>query len=129
MSIETSLVASLKSLVGNRISPLIFRESPAVPTWPAIRYTIVSDVPIEDICGDGEEGTAGDPDETNELHIQLDVVALTFQGARSLRRSVRAAMQSFDPPAILENSSSTYDEETKTYREIMEYRFDGSSSS
>lgn len=129
MSIETSLVASLKSLVGNRISPLIFRESPAVPVWPAIRYTIISEVPFEDLCGDGDDSTSGDPDETNELHVQLDIVAEKYQTARALRASVRSVMMDFDPPAILEGSSSQYDEETKTYREIMEYRFDGSSSS
>lgn len=120
MSLETDLYSALKSLVGNRVSPVIFPQPPAVPTWPAIRYTVISNVPVTDICGDGD-------DETSEPRVQLDVVASTFTGARSLRLQVMAVMRTFSPPAILENSSNEYDAETKTYREIMEYIFYGSS--
>lgn len=122
MSLEQDLFAALRTLVGNRVAPVTFPQPPAVPTWPAIRYTIVSNVPVVDICGDGD-------DETAEPRVQLDLVASEFKQVRALRLQVMAAMRLFVPPAILENTSSQYDDETKTFREIMDYIFYGSSSS
>ena len=121
MSLETDLFSTLKGLVGNRVSPTIFPQPPAVPTWPAICYTFISNVPVTDICGDGD-------DETSQPRVQLDVVASTFAGARALRLQVMASMRLFSPPAILELSLSDFDAETKTYREVMDYSFHGSSS-
>lgn len=121
MSLETALFTALKSLVGNRVSPVTFPQPPAVPTWPAIRYTFISTVPIEDLCGDGD-------DETAEALVQLDLVASTFSAARALRLQVMAAMRTFDPPAILQNSSGEFDADTKTYREQLDYLFHPSSS-
>lgn len=119
MSYESDLTTLLKPLVGNRVSPVVFPQAPAVPTWPAIRYTFISTVPVTDQCGDGDDDTA-------EVRVQLDVVAATFYQVRALRLLVMAAMRTFTPPAILENTTSTYDAETKTHREIMEYTFHGS---
>lgn len=118
MTLEDNIFATLKSLVGNRVAPVAFPQPPAVPTWPAIRYTIIT-TPIQDICGDGD-------DDTSEHRVQLDVVAQTYDGARLLRLQVMAAMQGFAPPARLENSLSTRDSDTKTYREILEYSIHGS---
>jgi hypothetical protein len=120
MSLEDDLFNALRSLVGNRVAPVIFPQPPAVPTWPAIRYDI-STTPIADLCGDGE-------DETSEHRVQLDVVAATFPQARSLRLQVMAVMAVFDPPAIIQFGFSDYDEGTKTYREVMQYLIHGSSS-
>jgi hypothetical protein len=121
MTLEASLFTALKSLVGNRMSPNTFPQPPAVPTWPAIRYTIVDSVPVIDICGDGDDATA-------QTRVQLDVVAESYAAARALRLQVMSAMAAFTPPAILELSMSLYDAETKTHREILDYMFHGSSS-
>jgi len=120
MTLEASLFAALKSLVGNRMSPNAFPQPPAVPTWPAIRYTIIDAVPVVDICGDGDDATA-------EVRVQLDLVAEKYVDVRALRLQVLSAMASFTPPAILELSSGVYDAETKTHREILQYVFHGSS--
>jgi hypothetical protein len=121
MSLEADLFAALKSLVGNRCVPNTFPQPPAVPTWPAIRYTMVSRVPVVDICGDGDDATA-------EPRVQLDIVAETYPAAEALRVQVRAAMRSFSPPAICENAGmALFDADTKTHRFIMEYVFQGSS--
>lgn len=120
MSLENDIFSALKSLVGNRVAPVEFPQPPAVPTWPAIRYTIIT-TPIQDICGDGD-------DSTSEQRVQLDVVAATFDGARTLRLQVIAAMQGFVPPARMESSISTKDQATKTYREILEYSIHGSTA-
>jgi len=121
MSIENDLFTALKTLVGNRVAPNEFPQPPIVPVWPAIRYTFVDNIPEHDICGDGDDTTA-------TPRIQLDVVATTYAAARALRLQVMAAMRSFTPPAMLENSSGFYDEETKTQREVLQYTIHGSSS-
>lgn len=121
MSLENDLFATLKSLVGNRMTPNKFPQPPAVPTWPAIRYTFISNVPFVDICGDGD-------DTTSEPRIQLDLVATTYPSVRSLRLQVMSAMSSFTPPATLQNSSGEYDSETDTHREMLDYIFYGSSA-
>lgn len=118
MLLEDNLFSALKTLVGNRVAPEVFPQPPAVPTWPAIRYSIDL-TPIADICGDGD-------DSTSDARVQLDVVAKDFAAARALRLQVLAAMGAFDPPAILQFSSGEYDEETKTYREILQYMIHGS---
>jgi hypothetical protein len=120
MPIEDSLFSALKSLVGNRVAPVVFPQPPARPTWPAIRYTIDT-TPVVDICGDGDDSTA-------DVRVQLDVVATEHAAVRSLRLQVLAAMDAFTPPAILQFSTGEYDPETKTYREILQYLVHGSSS-
>lgn len=119
MSLEADLFSALKSLVGNRMSPNTFPQPPNVPVWPAIRYSVVDSVPVVDLCGDGDDFTA-------QSRVQLDCVADTYAGARSLRLSVMGVMRTFSPPAILELSSGLYDDETQTHREILQYSFHGS---
>lgn len=125
MSFENDLFEALAPLVMISASPLKGRVYPnTFPqeyTLPAIRFQFVSVVPVVDICGDGD-------DETAEAHVQLDVVASTFDAMRTLRLAVMEAMRTFDPPAILENSSTDYDAETKTHRAALEYSIEGSST-
>lgn len=119
MSIDTALFDALKNLVGNRVAPNVFPQPPTKPTWPAIRYTI-SSTPVQDICGD-------DDDDTAQISAQLDVVAETYDAARTLRLSVMSAMRTFSPPATLDNDITVFDEETKTHRIILTYTIHGSS--
>jgi hypothetical protein len=120
MILEERLFSALKSLVGNRVAPIIFPQPPAVPTWPAIRYSIDT-TPVIDICGDGDDSTA-------DTRVQLDVVAKEFAQARSLRLQVLSAMRTFAPPATLQFSTGEFDAETRTFREILQYSIHGSSS-
>lgn len=119
MSLEDSLFTALKTLVGNRVAPIVFPQPPAVPTWPAIRYSIDT-APVIDLCGDGDDLTAA-------TRVQLDVVAKEYDQARTLRLQVMSNMEAFIPPATLEFSSSEFDEETRTFREILQYSIHGSS--
>jgi hypothetical protein len=114
MTTEASLFTALKGLVGNRCYPNAFPLTPPSPTWPAIRYVFVGEVPAVALCGD-----SGDDD--NDRRVQLDLVATTYAGVRTLRASVIAAMQAFNPPAVLQNSFGQFDAETKTHRETLEY--------
>jgi hypothetical protein len=122
MSLENDLFSALKSFVGNRMRPNAFPQPPVIPTWPAIRYTVIDSIPVVDVCGDGD-------DETATPRVQLDIVAITYEQARSVRLQVMNAMRSFDPPAILETSSSGgFDPVTNTHSERLDYTFHGSSS-
>lgn len=115
MSLEDDLFTALRSLVGNRVGPVIFPQPPAIPEWPAIQYTIVDSVPSIDACGDGGDATA-------TPRVQLDVRARTDQAARALRLSVMTAMASFSPPAVLQLSlDGGYEDKTKTHRQILDY--------
>jgi hypothetical protein len=114
VTIEASLYTTLAPLVSNRVYPVTFPLTGAVPVWPAIRYSIISVTPSVTICGDGG-------DETADTRIQLDIVAQTFSAVRALRLQVMTAMLTFAPPAVFENSFSSYDAETKTFREQVDY--------
>ena len=114
MSVETDLFTALSDLVDDRCYPITFPQTGGVPVWPAIRYTIVSVVPAIALCGDSGDDAA-------DFRVQLDVVASSYTAMRALRLDVLAAMQTFVPPAIFENSSDQYDSETKTYRSQVDY--------
>lgn len=118
MSVEEDVFSALASLVSNRVYPNVF---PQTVTIPAIRYQIIDQVPVSDLCGDGDEAT-------DTPRVQIDAVEHTFSAARELGRSIRAAMQSVDPPAMLEDQRTAYDADAKVHRVSMDYTFHGSST-
>lgn len=123
MSYEADLKAILGPLVGGRCYPEVFPQPPTQPVWPAIRYTFIDNVPVQDICGDGDDSTA-------TPRIQLDVVSAYSRGYaenRALRLQVMQAMKGFPVPARVELSNSgPFDVETQTYRSILDYSLHGS---
>lgn len=125
MSLEDDIFEKLAPLVMISASPLKGRVYPnTLPqqfTYPAIRFQTVSQVPFVDLCGDGDE-------ETDETHIQIDVVDNEYDPMMALVRSVRAAMATFDPPAILDFFNTDFDAETRSHRGLLEYSFHGSTS-
>jgi hypothetical protein len=115
MAIEQTLYTTLGPLVSNRVTPDTFPATNGTPPpWPAIRYSFISHTPHVDQCGDGGDDTA-------DQRIQLDVVHTTFKALRTLRLQVMAAMETFVPPAVIDNSLHGYDETTKTYRATLDY--------
>lgn len=120
--VEGVVFTALRSLVGDRCYPNTFEQPPDghLPTWPAIRYTVISSDNVPDICGT-------DDADTDDTVVQLDIVAKTYGAAVSLRDSVYAAMQGLDPPAVRQSSFHTYDEDTKTQRIVLTYLFAASS--
>lgn len=122
MSTEADLFSKLGPLVANRVYPETFiQPNGNLPVWPAIRYDLISEVPMKMLCGDSG-------DDAPDTRVQIDAVHKTFKEVRALRLDVMAAMQTFAPPAILENTFSEYDLETKTYRVSMDYVIYKSSS-
>ena len=122
MSVEADLFSTLGPLVGNRVYPESFiQPNGALPAWPAIRYDLVSEVPVISICNDSG-------DDALDTRVQLDVVAKGWTEVRILRQQVMQAMRLFVPPATYEISFAEKDEETKTYRVSLEYLIQKSSS-
>lgn len=129
MSLENSIFTALASIpemakVGGifAVYPVKFPQPVRyAPEWPAIRYTFISEVPVIDICGDGD-------DTTTDVRVQIDVVATTHVQARSIRLEVMGVMSVFDPPATLQASSVEEDVDTNTFRCIMDYLVNPSST-
>lgn len=117
MTIEASAAAILKPLVdgrafhGNFGSALVF---------PAIRFDIIDTTPVQDRCGSGDDAHA-----THRLEVQI--AARTRAEARAIRLTVLPAMAAFPVAARLDLSGSLpQDEDTKTYREQLDFLIYGS---
>lgn len=120
--IEGVIYTALHGLVSNRVHPSKLPQEPDGPIIvPAIRYTIVSSEPFEDLCGT-------DDGETDDTRVQIDCVAKTHGAMLTLRDQVRNAMMSLDPPARRQGGFQTYDFETETHRAVEDYLFQASSS-
>jgi hypothetical protein len=111
VSIPADLFTALRALAGDRVYPDTFPQDVA---WPAIRVTFIGAVPDATICGNGG-------DSETDFTVQIDGIARKGVDRDSLRASIAAAMATFSPPAILESWSNSYDEETKSYRVLMQY--------
>ena len=88
-----------------------------LPTWPAIRLSVVSSTPYPDACGDGG-------DEAADFRLQVDVVSLASDGestAQALRASVMAEMAALGPEYIWQGESNEFDVETRTFRCALDY--------
>lgn len=109
----------LRGLVADRCYPLQFPQpgGNAAPTWPAIRYTVISAEPAASLCGTND-GTSDD------VTVRIDVVATTYSAMQTLRDQVIAAVVNTDPPSARQPGGfESYDAETKTHRTVLEYLF------
>lgn len=111
---DAEIFDAIKGLVSDRVFPVTFPQEP-LPTWPAIRYTPTGGVIDQDACGSGD-------DETDVPAYQIDVVAKTYDVARTLSNQARDALGAIggvlDAPP-----SAVYDSEVKCFRVIMQISF------
>lgn len=117
MSLESSVVDTIKSRVSDRAYVNLFAEPAQEPTWPAARVSVISAVPDVDICGDGGEETA-------DTRVIIDIVveeAAGYSALKSLQTLVMADMAAFTPPAIWDGARFEFDEETRTHRCSLDY--------
>lgn len=114
MSLEQKIYDALAPLVSSRVHSSTFPQQPAVPITPAILFTIVSETPVPDICGDDAANTA-------DTRVQVDVYSASFDSARALRLQVLAAMALIDPPTRNEGGFSTYEPDLKLHRCSMDF--------
>lgn len=128
MTIETDIVDALKTvpdfaLSGGRFSiyPDAFPQEPKSPVWPAVRYTIIGGTIDEDLCGAGDE-------ETDDIRVQIDVVATDSSERSRIMRAVRTAMTLVSCAVLQAPPVNSRDEETKTFRAMADWMIYGSSS-
>jgi hypothetical protein len=119
-----ALFTALSPLVAGRVWPVMFPQDPAAPPeWPAIRYTPVGGQITPDVCGSGD-GTLDD------VRVQIDAVATTYEGARLLNQQIRAAMMAFSPPAVAEGPPLfDFDPDLRVHRAIQDFTLYPSSTS
>lgn len=117
LEVPQFIFESLRGLVSDRVYPSVFPQGDALPVWPAIRYTLISTVAPQSLCGSNTEGDADD------IRVQIDAVATTYAGMRNLKRDIVATLQDTDPPSTREGGFEVYDAETKTHRATMDYTF------
>lgn len=121
---SAQLLAALEPLVSERVWAVMFPQEP-LPIWPAIRYSPRGGPISADVCNGGE-------DDTDDIFVQVDYVAETYEEADDLARRGRAALQAIDAPGL--NVSATaaaevvFDAETRTFVATQDFLFSGSSS-
>lgn len=122
MSPGTVIVALLSPLVSSRVYASTFPQEPEEPTWPAIRFTVVSVSPVVDQCSSADT-------DTDDTRVQIDVVSRDYDEMVSLKASVIAAMATSTPGAQREPGGfETFDAETKTHRAVLDFTFQPSST-
>lgn len=116
MSVSTQIYTALQGLVSGRCYPDTFMQPDGnLPLWPSIRYSIIGGETHADICGTGDGST-------DTTRVQIDIVAATHSSRESILNSVRAAMENLATPTTLQSTPrGEYENETKTYRAILDY--------
>lgn len=124
INIPRSVARTLATVttLGARIYEGTFPQPPAVPIWPAARYTFVGNTPYAALCGDSDI-------DADDVRVQIDLVVQTSQAdLHTLRRAVIAAMSAMvvqpgeSPlPSARETDLYEFDAETKTHRFIIDF--------
>jgi hypothetical protein len=119
------LLTALNPLVSDRVWAVVFPQQP-LPAWPAIRYTPVAAAISADACNGGSE-------DTDDILVQIDYVATTYEQAVALCTQGRAALQALEVPGLNVSADSGMrvdpDPETKTLIASQDFLFSGSSTS
>ena len=113
----TAVTAALRPLVGNRVYARTFLQPSGLPTWPAIRLSVVSATPYPDACGDGG-------DEGADFRLQIDVANAASAGEtalQTLRAQVMAAIATLGVHYIWDGEINDFDEQTRTNRCSLDY--------
>lgn len=112
MSLKSDIYDALKALVSLRVYPNRFPQQNS-PTWPAIRYSMVSGTTWEDLCGDGGA-------EAEDPRVQIDWVADSDAARDALTPLIRSAMTALGW-RITGTPQELFDEETKTFRATADW--------
>ena len=124
VNIPRSVARTLATVatLSTRIYEGTFPQPPAVPVWPAARFTFAGNTPYPALCGDSDI-------DADDVRVQIDLVVQTSQAdLHALRRAVIAAManmvlQSGETPLPSTRDTDLYefDAETKTHRQILDF--------
>jgi len=123
MTIETGLRTHLiadspvTALVVARIYPL---KLPNKPTYPALTYEVISDIPYRRLEGD---------DAREKIRVRVDCWAETYVGSVDLARKVRTAVADFSglmgatpvSSAKFESWTDIFEDVPEVYRRVVDF--------
>ena len=123
MTIEAGLVTHLladgpvAALIGTRADPL---KLPQSPTYPAITYEIISDIPYRGLSGDHDKEV---------IRARIHCWAETFAGATDLARKVRTALSDFSgtmgtvavSSTKFESWNDVFEDVPEVYRRVSDF--------
>lgn len=89
-----------------------------MPSWPAIRVSVVSATPYPDAQGDGGDDGA-------DFRLQIDIVNTASAGEsalQTLRTRAREEMAALGAEYVWDGETNDFDAETKTFRCSLDYQ-------
>lgn len=117
------ILDALDALADSRVYAVTFPQEP-LPEWPAIRFTPYGGPISSDACNGGSE-------DTDDIPVQFDFAAKTYEEAAELCRRGREALQAIEHPGLNVSaiSSPRYepDPDFKVILAIQDFLFSGSS--
>lgn len=120
MSVGSVIYSALQALVGGRVYAGEFPQETETPTWPAIRFTQVSE--------DAAASLGGVDQDAADVLVQVDVVTEDYDSLRALRRQVIAVLEHTDPPSVLQDGAfDEVDPDLGVHRSVLVFRFQPSS--
>jgi hypothetical protein len=122
MSVDTALHAALDPIFTSRVWANAFPQEPGTPAVPAVRFVVVSGDPTLDIC-------AEDNEDTDDIRVQLDVIAATYAALKTIKAQVINAMKGLTPPAVRQPGGfEAFDDDVRAHRWSVDYVFSQSSA-
>lgn len=107
--IEQDIFNALKSLVSNRVYPLVMPQS---PTYPAIVYNRIANTAQNTLEG----GSSLD-----QVRMQIDVYATTYSAAKTLSDQVRSAMEAAAFKGTLQTDQDFFEPDVNLYRVSLDF--------
>lgn len=108
-AVGTALTAALAGLVAGRVSPLLLGDR---PTYPAIRYVIVSSRPDNTLCGQAP---------VTFWSYRIDVYAQTAKECGQIAASVKSIMRGFAYPNTHHMEFEGYEPESRIARRTLDF--------
>lgn len=102
--------AGVTALVGTRVYPMKLRQG---ATLPAVTYQRAGTAPVNSMSGDTSS--------LDQVRIQYDAYASTHGAAEEVTTAIRAALRSNPRFVYIDERDFDYDDETATYRRMIEF--------
>jgi hypothetical protein len=109
MTIESQIFDALKSLVNNKVYPIVI---PQKATMPAVVYNRIA-TNAQNVLAGGAT--------IDQIRFQVDTYATTFAAARTLAAQVRLAMEGAIFKATLQSELDFFEDEINYYRISQDY--------
>ncbi len=111
MAVEVDIFAVLsnQTAAGDRVYPLLRGEGTGLP---ALVYTRVGNAPVNSLSG-----SSG----LDQVRVQVDCYAATYNDAKSLAASVRPLLEGAPFKALLQTDFDFYEPDTKVFRVTQDY--------